>query len=51
MRYIGNRSSGKMGFAVARAAVAAGAQVSLVAGPVKLETPEGVKRIDIRSAR
>lgn len=50
VRYIGNRSSGKMGFAVARAAVAAGAQVSLVAGPVKLETPEGVNRIDVRGA-
>jgi phosphopantothenoylcysteine decarboxylase/phosphopantothenate--cysteine ligase len=50
VRYIGNRSSGRMGFAVARAAVAAGANVSLVAGPVKLETPSGVKRIDVRGA-
>ena len=50
VRYIGNRSSGRMGFAVARAAVAAGADVSLVAGPVKLETPEGVERIDVRGA-
>ncbi len=50
VRYIGNRSSGKMGFAVARAAVAAGADVSLVAGPVKLETPAGVERIDVRGA-
>jgi phosphopantothenoylcysteine decarboxylase/phosphopantothenate--cysteine ligase len=50
VRYIGNRSSGRMGFAVARAAVAAGADVSMVAGPVKLETPSGVKRIDVRGA-
>ncbi len=50
VRYIGNRSSGRMGFAVARAAVAAGADVSLVAGPVTLETPSGVKRIDVRGA-
>jgi phosphopantothenoylcysteine decarboxylase/phosphopantothenate--cysteine ligase len=50
VRYIGNRSSGKMGFAVAAAAAAAGARVSLVAGPVGLETPAGVKRIDVRGA-
>ncbi len=50
VRYIGNRSSGKMGFAVASAAAAAGAEVSLVAGPVKLETPAGVQRTDVRGA-
>jgi phosphopantothenoylcysteine decarboxylase/phosphopantothenate--cysteine ligase len=50
VRYIGNRSSGRMGFAVARAAGRAGARVSLVAGPTKLETPPGVSRIDVRSA-
>jgi phosphopantothenoylcysteine decarboxylase/phosphopantothenate--cysteine ligase len=50
VRYIGNRSSGRMGFAVAAAAAAAGARVSLVAGPVQLETPAGVARIDVRSA-
>ena len=51
VRYIGNRSSGRMGFAVARAAAEAGAQVSLVAGPVSLATPAGVERTDVRSAR
>ncbi|WP_329742086.1 bifunctional phosphopantothenoylcysteine decarboxylase/phosphopantothenate--cysteine ligase CoaBC [Dyella sp. A6] len=51
VRFIGNRSSGKMGFAVAAAAAAAGAQVTLVAGPVSLATPQGVmQRIDVRSA-
>ena len=50
VRFIGNRSSGKMGFAVAQAAARAGAQVVLVAGPVSLPTPEGVTRIDVRSA-
>ena len=50
VRYIGNRSSGKMGFAVAEAAQLAGAEVCLVAGPVNLPTPAGVRRIDIRSA-
>jgi len=50
VRFIGNRSSGKMGFAVAQAAVRAGAQVVLVAGPVSLPTPAGVTRIDVRSA-
>jgi phosphopantothenoylcysteine decarboxylase/phosphopantothenate--cysteine ligase len=51
VRGITNLSSGKMGFAVARAAREAGAQVTLVAGPVALETPRGVTRIDVRSAR
>lgn len=51
VRFIGNRSSGRMGFAVAAAAVAAGARVTLVAGPVNLATPAGVeKRIDVRGA-
>jgi phosphopantothenoylcysteine decarboxylase/phosphopantothenate--cysteine ligase len=51
VRFIGNRSSGRMGFAVARAAVEQGAQVRLVAGPVHLPTPSGVQRSDVRSAR
>ncbi|MGN6653953.1 MAG: bifunctional phosphopantothenoylcysteine decarboxylase/phosphopantothenate--cysteine ligase CoaBC [Rhodanobacter sp.] len=51
VRFIGNRSSGRMGFAVAAAAAQAGASVSLVAGPVGLATPAGVaRRIDVRSA-
>ena len=50
VRFIGNRSSGKMGFAVAAAARAMGAQVTLVAGPVALPTPAGVRRIDVRRA-
>lgn len=51
VRGITNLSSGKMGFAIARAARAAGAEVTLVAGPVHLATPRGVRRIDVRSAR
>ncbi len=51
VRGITNLSSGKMGFAVARAAREAGAQVTLVAGPVALPTPRGVTRVDVRSAR
>lgn len=50
VRFIGNRSSGKMGFAIAAAARAAGATVQLIAGPVHLATPEGCQRIDVRSA-
>ena len=50
VRGITNLSSGKMGFAIARACVEAGAQVTLVAGPVALSTPAGVERIDVRSA-
>ena len=50
VRGITNLSSGKMGFALAQAAALAGAQVTLVAGPVSLVTPFGVKRIDVRSA-
>jgi len=51
VRYLSNDSSGKMGFAIAAAAVAAGHEVTLIAGPVVLETPKGVKRIDVESAR
>lgn len=50
VRYLSNRSSGRMGFALARAAVAAGARVLLVAGPVHLPTPRGVERVDVESA-
>ena len=50
VRYLANRSSGKQGFAIAAAAAAAGARVTLVAGPVYLETPPGVDRIDVESA-
>ena len=50
VRGITNLSSGKMGFALARAAHEAGAEVSLVAGPVALATPHGVRRTDVRSA-
>ncbi len=50
VRFLSNRSSGKMGFAVAAAARAAGADVVLVAGPVTLTTPAGVRRIDVESA-
>lgn len=51
VRFIGNRSSGRMGFAIAEAAAQAGAEVTLVAGPVTLATPPGVSRVDVRSAR
>lgn len=51
VRFIGNHSSGKMGFALARAAIEAGATVTLIAGPVHLETPERADRIDVESAR
>jgi phosphopantothenoylcysteine decarboxylase/phosphopantothenate--cysteine ligase len=50
VRFISNRSSGKMGFAVAQAAREAGAEVVLVSGPVSLATPPGVRRIDVESA-
>jgi phosphopantothenoylcysteine decarboxylase/phosphopantothenate--cysteine ligase len=50
VRFISNRSSGKMGFAVAQAAREAGAEVILVSGPVSLPTPPGVRRIDVESA-
>jgi phosphopantothenoylcysteine decarboxylase/phosphopantothenate--cysteine ligase len=51
VRYIANRSSGKQGFAIAAAAAALGAEVTLVAGPVSLKTPAGVNRIDVESAQ
>jgi phosphopantothenoylcysteine decarboxylase/phosphopantothenate--cysteine ligase len=50
VRFIGNRSSGKMGFAIASAAAKRGADVTLVTGPVHLETPRTVTRIDVESA-
>ena len=50
VRFISNRSSGKMGFAVAQAAREAGAEVVLVCGPVSLPTPTGVRRVDVESA-
>lgn len=50
VRYLTNRSSGKMGYAVAEAAAQRGAKVLLVSGPTSLETPAGVERIDVRSA-
>jgi phosphopantothenoylcysteine decarboxylase/phosphopantothenate--cysteine ligase len=50
VRFISNRSSGKMGFALANAASCRGATVTLVAGPVHLPTPKGVKRIDVETA-
>ena len=50
VRFLSNRSSGKMGYAVARAAARRGAKVVLVTGPTALETPGGVERIDVRSA-
>lgn len=51
VRFLGNRSSGKMGFALAAALMAQGADVTLVAGPVSLATPPGVKRVDVESAQ
>jgi phosphopantothenoylcysteine decarboxylase/phosphopantothenate--cysteine ligase len=50
VRFLGNRSTGKMGFAIAAEAAAMGASVTLVAGPVALDTPPGVRRIDVRRA-
>ena len=50
VRFIANRSSGRQGFAIAAAAAAAGARVTLVAGPVALETPAGVQRVDVETA-
>jgi len=51
VRYLTNRSSGKMGFAVAAAAREAGAHVTIVTGPVQLQTPVGITRINVESAR
>jgi phosphopantothenoylcysteine decarboxylase/phosphopantothenate--cysteine ligase len=50
VRVIANRSSGRQGFAIAAAAAEAGARVTLIAGPVALETPAGVDRIDVETA-
>lgn len=50
VRFLSNRSSGKMGFAVARAAAEAGARVTLVSGPVQLVTPKTVRRVDVETA-
>ena len=51
VRYIANRSSGKQGFAIAGALAAKGVRVTLIAGPVTLETPPGVTRVDVETAR
>jgi phosphopantothenoylcysteine decarboxylase/phosphopantothenate--cysteine ligase len=51
VRYISNRSSGKMGYALADAARQAGARVVLISGPVNIETPQDVERIDVESAK
>ena len=51
VRVIANRSSGRQGFAIAAAAAQAGARVTLIAGPVALETPAGVERIDVATAQ
>ena len=51
VRYLGNRSSGKLGFALAAAAAARGAEVTLIAGPVGLASPLGVTRVDVEDAR
>ncbi|WP_408015006.1 bifunctional phosphopantothenoylcysteine decarboxylase/phosphopantothenate--cysteine ligase CoaBC, partial [Sandarakinorhabdus rubra] len=51
VRFIGNHSSGKQGFAIAAALARAGARVTLVAGPVSLPTPAGVSRVDVTTAR
>ena len=50
VRVIANRSSGRQGFAIAAAAAEAGAQVTLIAGPVALNTPPGVDRVDVETA-
>lgn len=51
VRYLSNESSGKMGFAVAAAAARQGDEVLLIAGPVNMDTPDGVRRVDVVSAR
>jgi len=51
VRFLSNPSTGRMGFAIAKAAVERGFEVTLIAGPVALKTPKGVKRIDVVSAR
>jgi phosphopantothenoylcysteine decarboxylase/phosphopantothenate--cysteine ligase len=51
VRFLSNESSGRMGFAIARAAARAGCRTTLISGPVTLETPGGVRRVDVVSAR
>jgi phosphopantothenoylcysteine decarboxylase / phosphopantothenate---cysteine ligase len=51
VRFLSNRSSGKMGYALAAAAVRLGAKVTLISGPVALETPQGVRRVEVESAQ
>src|SRR3546814_15064257 len=51
VRYIANRSSGRQGFAIAGALAAEGAAVTLIAGPVTLDTPVGVERVDVETAQ
>lgn len=51
VRFLGNRSTGRMGYAIAAAAARRGAETTLVSGPVSLQTPAGVGRVDVRSAR
>lgn len=51
VRYLTNDSSGKMGYAIAEAAARRGAEVTLVSGPVALQTPQGVKRVDVQSTQ
>ena len=51
VRVIANRSSGRQGFAIAKAAANAGARVTLIAGPVSLDTPSGVDRVDVETAK
>ncbi len=51
VRFISNRSSGKMGYAMARAAAAAGAEVLLISGPVELTTPDNVQRVSVETAK
>ena len=50
VRFIGNHSSGKMGFSLSKIAIKRGAEVTLVSGPVDLDTPQGVNRINVKSA-
>jgi phosphopantothenoylcysteine decarboxylase/phosphopantothenate--cysteine ligase len=51
VRFIGNHSSGKMGYALAEAFQKAGAAVTLVSGPVALQTPKNVERVNVQTAR
>ena len=51
VRYLGNRSTGRMGFALASAAAQRGAEVTLISGPVQLRTPRNTRRIDVQTAR